>query len=356
MKRILYISGNEKWRGSEGVVDDLFNYTSAGFEHYLFCPEHSELYTKNTFKKDRIFLFKRNWVYILTAAYQLKKICVEYKINLIHLNDSRSINIFIAASILGLNVRAVLHRHVNIPITNTRKYNYNKIIHFFCVSEQVRSTASKTIDEKKLSVVYPGIKIIQYNNEKNYTENFLKKMFDKPAGAKIIGIVSAVVKEKNITEFIEIATRAHEQNKNYHFVIVGSGKLYDAYKNNYSNDHIHFTGFRKDISGILSCFDIFLFTSKNEGFPLVLLEAMAAKTPVISSYFPSAGEMIKQEKTGFIYTDINDALAKIELLITNETFCNNITNNAFLFVQQFDVTLMCKQIEEKYTELLNQPS
>ena len=83
---------------------------------------------------------------------------------------------------------------------------------------------------------------------------------------------------------------------------------------------------------------------------------MAAKTPVISSYFPSAGEMIKQEKTGFIYTDINDALAKIELLITNETLCNNITNNAFLFVQQFDVTLMCKQIEEKYTELLNQPS
>lgn len=356
MKRVLYISGNTKWRGSEEVVNDLFNYTSDIFEHYLFCPEHSELYTKNDLKKANIFVFKKNWIYILTAAYRLKKICAAYNINLIHLNDSRSVNIFIAAGFLGLNVPAVLHRHVNIPITNTLKYNYHKIIQLFCVSKQVKVTASKTINEKRLTVVYPGIKIIQYTHKQNRTESFLKKMFDIPADAKIIGIISAMVKEKNITEFIEIANRCHEQNKNYHFVLVGDGKLYDSYKKEYSSDYIHFTGFLKNINDVLSCFEIFLFTSQNEGFGLVLVEAMAAKVPVISNYFPSVNELIEQEKTGFIYKDINDAVAKTTLLITNETLRNNITTNAWKFVQQFDVTLMCKQTEEKYTELLNQPT
>jgi glycosyltransferase involved in cell wall biosynthesis len=351
--KIVLISSNKKWRGSEQVINSLFNYNSSVADYYLFCSKDAVLHKKNAAKENKIFVFTKGWIFLLGAAFQLKKICSELKIDLIHLNDSHSINIYILACLAGLKVPAVLHRHVNIPITNPVKYNYSKIIHIFCVSNEVKKTAASTISVDKLSVIHPGIPLQQYDLMQKREENFIKKMFSIPEEATLTGIVSAIAKEKNIDEFIEIANILIEKNKNNHFIIVGDGSLYNTYKTTYSNSHIHFTGFRDDIKEVLSCLDVFLFTSKNEGFPLVLLESMVCKVPVVSHYFPSANELVENNKTGFIYTDIKNAVEKIELLISNNSIRKNITDNAYQFVQQFDVTLMCKQIEEKYTELLN---
>ncbi|MFN8296060.1 MAG: glycosyltransferase family 4 protein [Chitinophagales bacterium] len=349
--KILLISSNNEWRGSEQVIDSIFNYNSVNLDFYLFCLQHSELYKKNAQKKNKVFVFKRNWIFLLSSAYRLKKICSKFSINLIHLNDSHSVNIYITACFLGLNIPAVLHRHVNIPVTNIWKYNFPKIKKIICVSNEVKSTASKTIPEEKLSVIYPGIPVDEYRR-KEINKNFIKQLFTIPEEAKIIGIISAIAKEKNITEFIEIAGKSIKKNKNYHFVIIGDGSLYQNYKAAYSTTNIHFTGFRTDIAAVLSCFDIFLFTSKNEGLGVVLLEAMAAKVPVLSSNFPAVEELIEDKKTGFIYTDVNDALVQTELLINNEILRNNITTNAYRFVQQFDVTLMNKKIEAVYKSIL----
>lgn len=55
-----------------------------------------------------------------------------------------------------------------------------------------------------------------------------------------------------------------------------------------AGDQVRFLGERSDIAEILSSSDALLFTSRREGLPGVLLEAVASNTPVVSSDVPGA--------------------------------------------------------------------
>ena len=97
---------------------------------------------------------------------------------------------------------------------------------------------------------------------------------------------------------------------------------------------------------------MFLFTSTNEGLGTSILDAMNNKVPLVANNFAAAKETIENEKTGFIYKNIDDAVDKIESLLDNNDLRNTITDNAFQFVQQFDISLMNKKTEEVYNSIL----
>lgn len=349
-KKILHIISSLNWRGGEQQVDYLFNHTSTEFEYYLFCPKNAELVKRNPTKSSRIFTYKKRFGFDVFAALELKKVGKNNQIDVIHLHDSHAINTYLMADLLGMNIPAVIHRHVNFPVTSKWKYTYHKIKKIICVSEEVRKNLLPFTDAKKLVVIHPGINIDKWSIRSGPSENKLKEELQLSNKTKIIGIVSALEKEKNITEFIEIANNFITQHKNVHFVIIGDGSLKSQFQN--LNSNIHLLGFRNNIQELLPSFDIFLFTSKNEGFPLVLLEAMACKIPVLSHNFPAANELLQHEKNGLLYYNVKDAVYKLQLLNSDKELRSTLVENAFLFVQQFDITLMNKKIEEVYKTVL----
>jgi hypothetical protein len=58
-------------------------------------------------------------------------------------------------------------------------------------------------------------------------------------------------------------------------------------------DRVRLVGWRDDVPAFLAAGDVFAFPSHQEGFPLVLLEAMAVGLPVVSSAIPGPMEMIE---------------------------------------------------------------
>ncbi|MBI96385.1 hypothetical protein CL656_04500 [bacterium] len=79
------------------------------------------------------------------------------------------------------------------------------------------------------------------------------------------------------------------KNKNVKLMIVGNGpnekKLKDLSLSLKINDKVQFVGAVKNIYNYLDVADIFVFSSLNEGFPNVILEAMYAELPIISYDF-----------------------------------------------------------------------
>src|SRR5207237_1123131 len=59
-------------------------------------------------------------------------------------------------------------------------------------------------------------------------------------------------------------------------------------------------GFRDDIVTVMSAFDIFALTSIHEGFGLVLLEAMAARLPVVATRAGAIAEVVADGETGIL--------------------------------------------------------
>lgn len=66
-------------------------------------------------------------------------------------------------------------------------------------------------------------------------------------------------------------------------------------------DRVEFKGVREDVPAILASSQVFVLSSKREGFPLSVLEAMRAGLPVAASRVGGVGEAVEDGKTGFLF-------------------------------------------------------
>lgn len=348
---VLHINSHTAWRGGEQQVHYIFNGVYNTVHTFLFCPEGAVLAQKNEVYKDRVFTYKKRFGLDLAAAFRLKKICTEKSINLIHLHDSHSINTYRAAVFFGLEVPCIIHRRVNFPVTSRWKYNHKNVQKIICISRAVKTTMMPVVPEHQLAVIYSGIHLPDYSAKPASAK--LKQELNISRDKKIVGMVTSMEKEKNVDEFAAIAAQLKTQRNDTEFVVTGGGSLLTGFKKQYP--FIHFLGFRNDVPELLPDIDVFLFTSHSEGLGTAVLEAMAAEVPVVCRNFPTAREIIEDNKSGFIYTSVEDAVQKVNTLLDNPEKRNEFSAAARQRVQQFDVTLMNQEIESLYLSLhLNQ--
>jgi glycosyltransferase involved in cell wall biosynthesis len=65
-------------------------------------------------------------------------------------------------------------------------------------------------------------------------------------------------------------------------------------------EQVELVGFQSDIASFLHGLDVFAFASRSEGFGQVVIEAMAARTPVIASKIPPLTEIVVDGETGLL--------------------------------------------------------
>ncbi len=101
--------------------------------------------------------------------------------------------------------------------------------------------------------------------------------------------------------------------------------------------------------------DILIVTSSREGFPLVIMEAMANSCVVISTEVGGISEHIKDKSNGFLVKNIseefivNSFLEILEMLVKNRGLKDEISKNAYRYASEnFDLDTF----NEKYRQLL----
>jgi glycosyltransferase involved in cell wall biosynthesis len=67
-----------------------------------------------------------------------------------------------------------------------------------------------------------------------------------------------------------------------------------------------FAGFRKDVPQILNCLDVYVQSSRREGLPMIILEAMASSTAIVSTKAGAIPKVIADRKQGRL-VEIGDA-------------------------------------------------
>jgi glycosyltransferase involved in cell wall biosynthesis len=102
----------------------------------------------------------------------------------------------------------------------------------------------------------------------------------------VIGIVGRLTAIKNHDMFLRVARRMQALGVRVRFVIFGIGgdrALLEERARAMNLDGVLFAGFVDDAREIYAALDVMALTSKNEGMPLTLIEAMANGKPVVST-------------------------------------------------------------------------
>ena len=189
-----------------------------------------------------------------------------------------------------------------------------------------------------------------------------KAKFGFPEDCTIVLFVASLfLKEKGIMELLKTIKIVMQVSKSVLFVFVGGGKNKDAMVDfclrEKLTNYVKFAGYLsgEEIGQILNSSDIFVLPSYNEGLPLVVLEAMSAGLPIISTSVGAIPEIIENGENGFLVKKKNHtAIAdKIILLLKNKEIRRKMgANNIKKIQQKYDLGIVVKIFEDIYDTLL----
>jgi glycosyltransferase involved in cell wall biosynthesis len=176
--------------------------------------------------------------------------------------------------------------------------------------------------------------------------------------AFVVGTVTRLEPQKAVHLLIEAFARLTRTAPNAELVIAGDGYLRDQLqqlaKSLDVQERVHFLGWREDARALLTAFDVFALSSRWEGLPIAILEAMAASCPVVSTAIGGIPEIITSGQDGLLVpADDPQALeAALQRVHQDPLFARSLAQNALAcFADKFSLTRMVEQHESLYCRL-----
>ncbi|MFM8322168.1 MAG: glycosyltransferase family 4 protein [Chloroflexota bacterium] len=168
--------------------------------------------------------------------------------------------------------------------------------------EQTLARRRRVGRPEQFVTVHSGIRLEAYNHPVDRRAG--RAALGVPDGAPLVGTVGRLSRQKAPLDFVRMAGILHRRMPEVHFAWIGGGPL-DAQARALAAElglehTLHFAGQRADIPDLLGTLDCFVLTSLWEGLPIVLLEARAARLPVVASDILGNDEIVRPGVDGWL--------------------------------------------------------
>jgi glycosyltransferase involved in cell wall biosynthesis len=288
-KKIFLFTSSLSFGGAEKVISNLSNEFSTEFEVYLIIYKRSSnmySFSGKVYELDTLYKPKKiKLINFFKRLFYFNEIIKKEKPDIVlsFLDSPNFINVFSSntkkklISIRNSNLKLITYLYVFLS-----SFTSTKVI---CVSDFIN---------RKLSSIFFWKKdfFITINNFVNISEikaatlelisPQLKKFFEKP----VVTFVGRLEKQKNLTFLIYLAKYFSKFNSNINFLIIGQGslKVFLERKIKQLNleSSVFLLGFQNNPYNFIANSQLLILTSKFEGFPNVLIEAMACSTPIMT--------------------------------------------------------------------------
>jgi len=185
-----------------------------------------------------------------------------------------------------------------------------------CVSKKDIETGLKyrIAPEGKFVLIKYGIPLYEFKNQGCNKEE-KKRELGINNNDPVIGMVSCLKPQKSPLDYIKACVDIYAKMPGVNFLLIGDGILKKKCRLELSKSQLNgrfiFTGWRKDIADILDVIDIVVLTSKWEGLPITIIEALAKGKPIVATDAGGVRELVKDGITGYVtrpgeYRDITD--------------------------------------------------
>lgn len=241
-------------------------------------------------------------------------------------------------------------------------YCLNKIdkkARFTVVDTNVRKELGEIgIDRKRITYIPNGVDIGLFKPSDNKKK--LRKKFDIPKNDLIILSLGRLTEAKQPLKLIEVFSGIEKKMKDITLIIAGKGGLLNKTKEFVGQKklkNIRFLGYvdhEKDAPGLYACSDYFIMTSKYEGQPLTLLEAMSSGLPCIVSDIPSLRRIVEHAKCGIVVDFDDEKKVALEIISYLEGGNSAHSKNAREYaLNNFDWKIIAGRYLEEFEKVLS---
>lgn len=219
---------------------------------------------------------------------------------------------------------------------------------------------NKIAGPEKIITIYNGIDLNEIRFlPKEQAINFIKSKIPNIRyniqDTILVGTIANLYKNKGLEYLVLAAEKIKKSQPNWQFAIIGDGpersNLEKLIKNHGLENHVFLTGHISDARKYLKAFDLFVLPSVKEGQPWVILEAMAAETPIVATNIAGIPEMIKNDISGLLVepTDFDALATVIEKMLVHPSLAHEMAQNAFTAVKEkFNIVKMIQKNEELF--------
>jgi glycosyltransferase involved in cell wall biosynthesis len=182
---------------------------------------------------------------------------------------------------------------------------------------------------------------------------------DIPADAIVVSTVGRLTGIKQHSLFLDMASRLAQRSDKFLFLIVGDGELRRDLETQTAKlgltARTRFLGWRGDLDTIYGATDVFVLTSRNEGTPVALIEAMAAEVASVSTNVGGVSDVISDERLGslVLFGDAGALAAEVAAFADDPERRETVGQAARASVRQrFHVSRLLEDITSLYWRLL----
>jgi glycosyltransferase involved in cell wall biosynthesis len=178
------------------------------------------------------------------------------------------------------------------------------------------------------------------------------------AGVPVIGTVGTLSEKKDQRTLIAAFALVLAEHPDALLVLVGGGPLEADLRAQVAaagiRDRVMFAGLRDDVPEILYGFDVFAMSSRHEGLPIALVEALAAGVPSVVTHVGGIGEVIEDGREGFLVPPADPAAlaGAITRLLDDPDLRAAMGERATARAEDFSIAPAAERIQEIYEEVL----
>lgn len=225
---------------------------------------------------------------------------------------------------------------------------------FLCISNALKEDCLRNnISGDRIEVVLNPVDHLLFKPVPRHEKLGLRQRNQIPLDKKVILFVGSIKGRKGVDIAFKIFSKLIETRDDCLLLLIGpdgskqSPGLDDAYVNTIKKKYTHllqkgdarFIGgvdSRKKLAEYYQLADLFLFPSRSEGLPNVVLESLSSGLPSFVSNLPGITDMlIKDGETGFLFkhSELNGVVNNINFMLSNPKFYREISLSARKFIE-----------------------
>lgn len=243
---------------------------------------------------------------------------------------------------------------MNLPWRWLRKYSYR-----FC--DTVAVLTDRSACWIKQNTLARNITVIPNSYADNIPSLPPRKFPSQfiPDGSPLVIGAGRLSDQKAFDRLLTAFDQVAEKHPDWHLAILGDGELRDDLETLRqqlsSRDRIHFPGNLGNITDWYERSDLFVLSSKWEGFPLVLIEAMSCGCAVLATDCETGpAEIIEHGANGWLVESSETGLISgMEKLLADKTTRVKLAGNASDSIKPYSIDNIMKQWDSLLQEMLN---